>query len=264
MKFAFLLRMTGIPTRAARNLREVRGTRLIAALLGVSVLGSVAIAEPEIGSRVGDRIDTKRVVQNDRDAAQIAHQLAGCLLSKRGSAAPDYLKTRNAEEADKLHAKMSGDVECLANIPANDFVQQVNVYFPTDIMRGDLAEELLKRDRRDSSALQPLPLQRIYTRDWFPFTGRNVSVDEMAACVADTNPAGVVALIDTEPFSPSEGAAFGNLIPSMGPCLRAGTKLDGRREPLRAALAEALYQRMIDPSASIPASPQQASAQQAK
>ena len=74
--------MTEIPARATRNLRDVRGTRLIAALLGLSVLGSVAIAEPEIGSRIGDRIDTKRVVQNDRDLCILAHQLAGCILSK--------------------------------------------------------------------------------------------------------------------------------------------------------------------------------------
>ena len=78
----------------------------------------------------------------------------------------------------------------------------------------------------------------------------------MAACVADTAPSAVIALVDTQPFSDSEGTAFGSLVPYMGLCLRAGTKLEGKREPLRAALAEALYQRFTNPSESIAAAPQ--------
>jgi hypothetical protein len=121
-------------------------------------------------------------------------------------------------------------------------------------MRGDLAEEFIKRSwHYNASRLQPLPIQKVYSRAWFGFTGRNVSVDEMAACVADTNPAAVLALIDSEPFSNAEATAFGNLIPSLGPCLRAGTKLEGKKEPLRAALSEALYQRLANPAESNPA-----------
>jgi hypothetical protein len=48
---------------------------------------------------------------------------------------------------------------------------------------------------------------------------------------------------------------FGGLVPFMGPCLRAGTKIEGKR-PLRAALAEALYQRFTNPRESIAAAPQ--------
>jgi hypothetical protein len=123
-------------------------------------------------------------------------------------------------------------------------------------MRGDLAEELIKRDRHDVSTLQPLAIQKLYLRSWFQFTGRNVSVDEMAACVADTAPAAIIALVDAQPFSDAEGTAFGSLVPYMGPCLRAGTKLEGKREPLRAALAEALYQRFTNPSEGNAGAPQ--------
>jgi hypothetical protein len=70
----------------------------------------------------------------------------------------------------------------------------------------------------------------------------------MATCVTDTNPAGVIALLDSEPYTDSENSAFSALIPFMGPCLSAGTKLSGEREPLRAALAEALYQRVNLPT----------------
>jgi hypothetical protein len=38
----------------------------------------------------------------------------------------------------------------------------------------------------------------------------------------------------------------------MGQCLVVGTKLTGNRQALRAAFADALYQRLINPAASIP------------
>jgi hypothetical protein len=222
-----------------------------------------ASAEPPIGSRLGDRLDKNRV-NNERDAVQAAHQLAGCMLAKRGNAGRDLLAARSDEDVKKLQARLNGYVECFAVLPGNDLVEEVGVEFPDDIMRGDLAEELLKKDRYHLEALQPLPIQKVYSRSWFAFTSRDVSVDEMAACVADTNPSGIVALIDSQPFSDSEGKAFAGLVPNMGACLRAGTKLDGKREPLRAALAEALYQRMTNPAESTSAAPQTAVARAQK
>jgi hypothetical protein len=82
---------------------------------------------------------------------------------------------------------------------------------------------------------------------------------KMATCVADTRPAAVMALLGTQPFSDDENAAFAQLIGAMGPCLVAGTKLDAKREPLRAALAEALYQRAYHPEEESAVAPQAAS-----
>lgn len=209
-----------------------------------------AFAEPPIGSRLGERLE-KQKVRSEQDAVQSAHQLAGCILAKRGTAGRDLLAARTDAEAQKLEARVGGDYECFAILPGNDFVEEVGVDFPPDILRGDIAEELLKRSRPAVAQLQPLPIQRKYSRSWFGFTHRDQSVDEMAACVADTNPAAVMTLVDSEPFSGAEGAAFGNLVPLLGPCLVAGTKLEGKREPLRAALAEALYQRLANPGESI-------------
>jgi hypothetical protein len=100
------------------------------------------------------------------------------------------------------------------------------------------------------------PIQRTYYRPWYAFTGRHISLDEMATCVADTRPAAVMALLGTQPFSDDENAAFAQLIGAMGPCLVAGTKLDAKREPLRAALAEALYQRAYHPEEESAVAPQ--------
>lgn len=219
-----------------------------ASLLGV-LMGSAARPEPPIGSRVGERL-SKDQVKDERDAAQAAHELAGCVIAKRGSTGRDLLDARNEDDVKKAKSRMGGEYECLANLPGNDLVEGVAVSYPPDVMRGDIAEELVKRSRSAVVALQPLPIQKVYSRSWFAFTGRNVSVDEMAACVADTDPSGIAGLLDTQPFSEAEGAAFGTLVPFMGPCLRSGTKLEGKREPLRAALAEALYQRLTNPAES--------------
>jgi len=217
------------------------------ACAGLFVLGSAAAAEPPIGSRVGERT-IKQKVHDEADAAHVAHELAGCALVTRGSAARELLNARNADAVKESRKRLDGEEECFANIDRNDLVDGVEVTFPPDVMRGDLAEELVKRDHAAAAELRPLPIEKVYARPWYAFTGRDVSVDEMATCVADTNPAAILALLDSAPYSPGEGTAFANLVPYMGPCLRAGTKLAGAREPLRAALAEALYQRLENPS----------------
>jgi hypothetical protein len=203
-------------------------------------------ADPPIGSRLGDRTE-KQKTKNEKESALTAHELAGCIIVKRGSAARDFLDSRSAEQLKKLEPKIGGDLDCIANIQGNDLVEGVQVYYPDDIMRGDLAEELLKRNRSQVQLLAAKPIQRTYYRPWYALTGRHVSLDEMATCVADTSPAGVLALVSTQPFTDDESAAFGQLMGAMGPCLVAGTKLDAKREPLRAALAEALYQRAYHP-----------------
>lgn len=218
--------------------------------LSLIAVGSALFADPPIGSRLGERLERKKVA-DERQAAQAAHELAGCVVDKRESVAHELLASRDLENLKKLGSRISGDVECFGTLPRNHLVEGIRVAYPHDIMRGHLAEQLIKRNRIAASQLQPLPLQRVYSRSWFPFTGRHTSLDEMAACVADTNPAAIMALLGTEPFSNEENAAFGRLVPAMGPCLVAGTKLSGKREPLRAALAEAIYQRLLNPAESM-------------
>jgi hypothetical protein len=232
-----------------------------AALVSLGV-ASATRAEPPIGSRLGDRLE-KNKVKDERESVQAAHQLAGCIVVKRGSIARGILDSRDEQQVKKFESQSGGTVECMANISRNDLVDSILVMYPGDIMRGDIAEELLKRNRSAMQQLQPLPMERTYSRPWYVFTGRHVSLDEMATCVANTNPAAIAALINSEPFSGDEDSAFGTLIPVLGPCLVAGTKLDARREPLRAALAEALYQRAFHPEENVPsaAPDSQASAQ---
>ena len=144
-----------------------------------------------------------------------------------------------------------GAVQCFGAQFSNDMVEERHIVYPPDIMRGMLAEAALERSRAEVDALPALPLQKVYQRDWFSVTGRHVTVDEMGACIADTNPAGAAALMRTQPFSTQEGAAFAALSDNLGKCLRMGTKLRAGRQALRAALAEALFQRLNRPQAEV-------------
>ena len=108
--------------------------------------------------------------------------------------------------------------------------------------RGMVAEALLKRSTT-ARTLPALPQVSSYTAGWFALSGRPRAVDEMAMCVAATNPGGIITLLGTKPGSPWQRQALTALTPSLGACLAKGYQLDTKPAGLRAALAEALYHR---------------------
>jgi len=217
----------------------------LAAVAGLS--STVALAEPPTGSRLGD-FRRPGPTLTAKDQAEGAKELAECLYNRRTDLARQTLlaPTREAEEA--AYGKLMGNIQCFGMVFSNDMVEERHVNIPPDILRGMLAEAALARSHDGAAALQPLPLQLVYQRDWYAITGRNVSVDEMGACVADTNPGGVLALTRTRPTSAEENAAFGALMDNFGKCLRSGVKLQASRQALRAALSDALFQRLSAPA----------------
>jgi hypothetical protein len=84
-------------------------------------------------------------------------------------------------------------------------------------------------------------------------TGRAGAIDQMATCVADIDPNGVLALSKTEFSSKKERKVFDALMPEVGKCLQAGAKLNTNQLGLRTALMEALYHRVYDPAPVAPA-----------
>lgn len=220
----------------------------ICVTLVTAVISSSAFAEPPLGSRLGDRYETREVKQ-DRERAAGAHEIANCLVGKKSREVHAYLSTTSAPESYIWEKKLGVVLEdCFLKRPTNDLVEGERITFPPAILRGMLAEELIKQDMPAFVRLPSLPIQKTYARAWYAGSSRDRSVNEMATCVADTNPEGVAALLNAEPYTEAEDSAFSTMVPFMGPCLSAGTKLSGDKEPLRAALAEALYQRVNLPA----------------
>jgi hypothetical protein len=225
------------------------GQLIVSAVLLVAAALAQAPGELPTGSRLATR-PLLGPTMTAKDQAIGAKRMAECLYNRKTGLARDALLAPTKQAADSATAKLMGNVDCFGVEFSNDMVEQRQIVFPTDIMRGMLAEAALRRSRAAVDALQALPRQNMYQRDWYVVTGRHVTVDEMGTCIADTNPAGTAALLRTEPVSKEEGAAFAALTDNLGKCLRVGTKLQASRQALRAALADALFQRLYRPAPS--------------
>jgi hypothetical protein len=219
---------------------------LIASAVGLCCVASPAMAEPPLGSRLGK--DTRAdPVKQERDAALGAHEMARCVVNRMRGSVGQYLTSIDAKDSKRLSRKMSGELDCFSMSEGNDLVTGRMVMFPHDIYRGMLAEWMIRTDERRFTMINPLPRKATYARPWYSVSGRDSSVDEMATCASESAPAETLALLKTLPYSDAEGAAFGAVAPHLGACLRAGVKVTGNRQSLRAALADALYQRVANP-----------------
>jgi len=229
-------------------------TALLASAIGLSSVVGPALADPPLGSRLGDR-QTKDPEKRERESALGAQEMARCLVNKQTSVVRGYLAALDPAESKRLDHKMDGEHECFSMSEGNDLVEGRMVTFPQDIFRGMLAEWMVKKDEPMFASLAALPRQLTYSRPWYALSGRNSSVDEMATCVSEIAPRESLALLKTTPYGADEGAAFGTLGPSLVSCLQAGYKVTGNRQSLRAAISDALYQRVANPSAAVAPKP---------
>lgn len=180
------------------------------------------------------------------DAAVTAHKVAKCIYARRPADVAAALGTTAAGDYQRYHAILSRSPQCRDIGVESAMIDGATVVVPADILRGMLAEEALAGSRFRS--LQPVQSGADYKRPWFAATGRPAAVDEMAVCTAEQNPAGVRVLIEAQPESSGELEAIQGLSATLGACLPQGATLSANRQSLRAALADALYQRAIAPA----------------
>lgn len=213
------------------------------ASLGFASVSVYAQNEPPIGSRLGSRRDIA-IPLNAREAAQASHKLANCIYLKQPKQVRAALDSLDAKDTNRVLAALGTKNNCLNLYMVADGTHTQRAVMPTDIYRGMLAEAVLRKDNLAAS-LTPSERKASYTASWFSVTGRPLAVDEMGACLAETNPAGVRALVATTVQSSEEARSFSELSAWMGPCLTVGAQLNANRQSLRAALAEALYHRAV-------------------
>ena len=209
------------------------------ALLAVTALAIGAAAHAQRVQPVDPKLDPKN---RTLDKITTAEEMNDCQMRPNIEAARALLAADDMLESERWAAKFKWR-KCALKGPHGDFMQIVPNDPRLDELRWMSAEYFLARNPATVAALQPLPRKRIYDRPWFKATMRHNSIDEMAACVADTNPAGIAALNRTPIGSMQERAAFVSLKGDFTSCLRAGVQLKGERKAIRGALVEALYQR---------------------
>lgn len=181
-----------------------------------------------------------------------ARLYAACLADSHEAQARELLLASTLDATRRPYRALVDDSRCLSRVFDDQPFSPGDDAFSTATLRGNLAEQLLLRHYAQLSSLQPLPLQqKRYVRPWFAATGRHPAVDEMATCMADTDPAGVMALIKTELGSGEEWGAFDAMSAALTKCLSAGTRVSVDKQAIRAALADALYQRLNNPQLSM-------------
>lgn len=216
-------------------------------LIAATIMAGPALAEPPTGSRLGDnKVGGFQYTEEQADEATT--RIASCMVARRATAAQAYVSASTATEIESADRTLFKEIQCLSHANLTIMSDTTVFHIPTDALRGKLAEAFLDKDRSAMNALPALPLAKDYSRVWFAATGRDPVVDEMAVCVADTNPHAIAALLATRGFSKEENVAFGAIVPSLGTCLRVNAKLTANRPALRAALADALYQRIHRPA----------------
>jgi len=223
--------------------------RILTALLAVAVTSPAIANDPPLGSRLGERLK-RGESRTNYEALRTAHRLAQCLYFKRGSDVIGRLTSLSPDDQRRYERNLSKSVECRnATLVDSPSIEGVAVMTPPDVLRGIMAEAVLEKTGK-AEALQPAPAQTgtAYRRDWFAITGRDPTVDEMAVCTAEQNPAAIRTLLETKPETPEELAAVKDLGATLGPCLPQGATLKANRQSLRAALAEALFHRAMAPS----------------
>lgn len=182
----------------------------------------------------------------------LGQRYVACVAQSRSADVQALLHASTAEAAQRPYRVLANDSRCFDRAFGDQQYRPEEASFPIGALRGRLAGRALLAAEPRAAALQPLALmQKRYIRPWFAATGRNAAVDEMGACMADTDPRAVLALVRTDWGSSSESAAIAAMSASLTKCLSAGTRLEASRPALRAALADALYQRLNNPALSL-------------
>ena len=211
-------------------------------------LGLMLAAVPAAAqdTEIGSHITKERNIVSTHAAKSSrigAVDMLTCVVRNRPVLSARYLQTTSAVEMQAMEPGLFRETTSCPFLAGSEFTRTRQVGWDQDVGRGIIAEALLARMPR-AAPLPPLPLVKDYHSPWAAVSGRNAVVEEMAVCVAATNPAAIDALVATTVDTPSESAAIGAVGPSLGPCLSASAKLTANRASLRAALAEALYHRV--------------------
>jgi len=183
-----------------------------------------------------------RAATIDAAAALTGHKVAKCLYDRRRTDVVAALGTSTAADFDRYYSTLSRSPQCRDIAIESAEIEGAGVVVPADILRGMLAEQALAGNCT-YRGLKPAQAAAGYQRPWFAATGRNPAVDEMAVCTAEQNPSAVRILIDAKPEGGAELEAMRDLSATLSACLPQGATLSANRQSLRAALADALYQR---------------------
>lgn len=214
-------------------------------LLAANPVSADVSEDTRTGSRVDPALRAKANADN-RGANAAVLRYVECAVTRREAPLRRALDARSEEVFDKSLDALDNVPRCSLGAYLAQDTTAFRLISQRGTLRGFIAEALIEKHPVKVERLAPRPLQATYERDWFALSGRDRAIDEMATCVAEVNPAGVVQLLKSEIGSSDEKARLAALSPSLGSCLARGYQLNTNRLGLRTALAEGLYHRAFD------------------
>jgi hypothetical protein len=124
----------------------MKASRIVLIAFATNMMAGAALADPPTGSRLGDHRRPGPTL-TARDQAEGAKRMAECLYNRKTELARQALLASTKLSADAATNKLMGNVQCFGAEFSNDMVEERRVDFPTDILRGMLAEAGLDRAR---------------------------------------------------------------------------------------------------------------------
>jgi hypothetical protein len=114
-------------------------------------------------------METRGPAEAEAEAALHGHQLASCLVNRRRSDSERLLAQIDGDGYRKAYKSLtSGQLDCF-NMwdDANHITEGRSFSMPPEVLRGFIAEELIKRDLPHYATLPSLPRQMVYSRPWY-------------------------------------------------------------------------------------------------
>jgi hypothetical protein len=145
------------------------------------------------------------------------------------------------EEAKLI--RLLGSEHCLPVGPGLPYLDSER-----QLLRGVIAEAVLDQSRKKKAvdpALAPFGYLSADAIASLDAKGQaSLAGLDFAQCVVAASPAGVKALLDTNPTWDTQGKAIQQLQPYLGPCLPKGAQVSFSHLVLRGLLAEATYRSL--------------------
>lgn len=209
---------------------------LILGLAALAYSGPPALAQPETGSRIDRMPGAVGAVESEDaiTARRVMRTYGQCVARNRVRLARALLALPLGDGEQLRTMRRSA-----AQVPACLGRGVARLQFHPSLLLGAMAEFYVieRMGSRDLRPIAALTDARLAAMGLAPRTG----YEDVATCVAVRDPAGVMALIRSEPGTDQESVAFNRLVPHLGPCLPEGLTLTLSPGPVRAIVAVGLY-----------------------
>ena len=246
--------------------RKSQSGRILATFASIAVAAVAAspcIAAPENPYGGGSRIphEAETIDRGHHQTRMILQDFARCNVKGHAADVRKYLLEDVGEAQTAKLREKAVSFSCLNGAIGPDDLQ---VRLTGLSLQGALAEQMLKKDGLmssplDAATIAPLQHSELSADDLKKLNGAlreealaQEYVFRFGECVVRADAADSAALINSEPDSAAEGAAFANLMPAFRSCVEVNRTLTGDKIEIRGAIAYNYYRLASAPRVPTP------------